>query len=327
MKIAVIGYGSIGKRHLKNLLKIPQVEIIVCTSKKNLVIKNKKCIIVNSVDECIKHKPDAVIISNVTSNHVQTALKFAKHNCDLFIEKPLSNSSNNVKRLYDVIKKKKIISMMGCPLRFHPCIKKVKDMISKKEIGRVIFVQVENGSYLPDWHPEEDYKKGYSARDELGGGVVLTCIHELDYLYWIFGYPTKIYAHVGQYSDLKISSEDYAITLLQFKKKIMAEIHLDFFQRPKSRFFKLVGTKGTIYCDLEKNVVKIFNIKNQEWVQSLKLNKYDINKMYQEEIVHFIHSTRKRKITINPINDGIQTLKIANNAKRISRSKGLQRLK
>lgn len=92
---------------------------------------------------------------------------------------------------------------MGCNLRFHDCIKKMKSLLEKETIGKIISVKVECGAYLPDWHPYEDYSKGYAARDDLGGGVVLTCIHELDYLYWFFGEIKEVFSITGKFSNLK----------------------------------------------------------------------------------------------------------------------------
>ena len=187
MKIVVVGYGSIGKRHVNNLILIPNIEIIICTHRNNVDddLKNK-CKIFESLNDCINQKPVAAIISNVTSLHIQTALKLASAGIHLFIEKPLSNNLENIKELSNIAHEKKLITFMGYNLRFHNCIKKMKELLENNEIGKVISVNVESGSYLPDWHPDEDYRDSYASKENLGGGVVLTCIHEIDYLHWFF---------------------------------------------------------------------------------------------------------------------------------------------
>lgn len=325
MRVLVVGYGSIGKRHVKNLSSFPNTEIIICTKQKNLKINNKYRIF-HSLDECIKQNPDAAIISNETSLHVKTAQKLAKAGIHLFIEKPLSNSIHGIQNLLYSVKKKKLTTLIGCDLRFHPCIKKIKEIVSKGQIGRIISVQAESGSYLPDWHPNENYKKSYAARHDLGGGVVLTCIHEIDYLYWFFGDVQQIFSITGRYSDLNISAEDLSAIIIKFKSKIIGEIHLDYFQRPYIRQCKIMGTKGTIHWDSNKNIVKLYDIKKNKWIEEMKLHNYDNNERYVNEIKYFLQCCHNKKKTINPIYEGIKTLKIALAIKTSSQTKRLETL-
>ncbi|NQV76926.1 MAG: Gfo/Idh/MocA family oxidoreductase, partial [Lutibacter sp.] len=243
-KILIVGYGSIGKRHVNNLLKESNFEIIICTKQKNLKFKNKRVTAYNSLEQCLGKKPSIGFVTNETSLHVQTAIKLAKNNLDLFLEKPLSNSKKNIVKLEKIVKEKKLIVQMGYHFRFHKCIKKIYQLILQKKIGRIISVQIENNSYLPDWHPNEDYTKSYAAIEKLGGGIVLTQIHELDYLYWFFGKPKSIFSVTGKFSDLKLSVDDFSSSIIEFEHKIIAEVHLDFFQGPEFRSCKIKGTKG-----------------------------------------------------------------------------------
>ena len=312
MKIAVIGYGSIGKRHVSNLLRISNVEIIICTKQK---IKNpsiKKIKIVKSISDCLKEKPDIGIISNESSHHVKVAIKLANAGMDLFIEKPLSNSLIGTKELLRIIRKKNLITQMGCQFRFHKCIKEIKQLISNKKLGKIISVRSECGSFLPDWHPYEDYSKSYAAREELGGGVVLTNIHEIDYLYWFFGEITEVFSIVKNSGSLKISADDFAVGVLKFKNDIIGEIHLDYLQKPENRNCKIIGTKGTLVWESETNLVKWYDNKKNKWIKVFKWNNYDRNLMFREEINHFINCVNDRKKSINPLElDGIITTKVA----------------
>ena len=312
LKIALIGYGSIGKRHVSNLLRMPNVEIIICTKQK---IKNpsiKKIKIVKCISDCLKEKPDIGIISNESSYHVKVAIKLANEGVDLFIEKPLSNSLVGTKELLRIVKKNNLITQMGCQLRFHKCIKEIKQLISSKKLGKIISVRAECGSYLPDWHPSEDYTKSYASKKELGGGVVLTNIHEIDYLYWFFGEITEVFSIVKNSGSLKISSDDFAVGLLKFKNNIIGEIHLDYLQKPENRNCKIIGTKGTLVWESKTNIVKWFDNENEKWIKVFKWNNYDRNLMFKEEINHFINCVNNRKKSINPIEtDGLITTKIA----------------
>lgn len=311
MKIAVIGFGSVGKRHVQNLLSISNVQIVICTKQKIVNPSPSRVQVVSSVSECLNEKPDAAIIANVSNQHVSIAIKFARVGADLFIEKPLSNSLKGTKELTSLIRKKKLITQMGCQFRFHKCLKEIKRLISSKKLGKVISSRVECGSFLPGWHPYEDYTKSYAAREELGGGVVLTNIHEIDYLHWFFGDTSEVFSMTGKYSHLKISSDDLSAAIIKFKNNVIAELHLDYFQKPEFRSCKVIGTKGTAYWDSDANMLMLHDNKKNKWIKVLEWSNYDRNSMFKEELIHFLDCVKKRKTTINPAEvDGIKTLKV-----------------
>ncbi len=310
MKALVIGYGSIGKRHVKNLQKISKIEIIVCTKQK-IFKKNKKIKFVHSIKHGITEKPDFAIISNVTSSHLKTSINLAKNGIDLFIEKPLSYSLSTCNDLKKIVKQKRLVTMMGCNLRFDESLVKIKQILKSKKLGKILSINVENGSYLPDWHPLEDYRKGYSARKELGGGVVFTNIHEIDYLYWLFGSVSKVFSITGKFSHLEMNVEDLSETTLQFKNKSIATIHLDHFQQPTSRKCKILGTNGTLLWDYTQSKLSIFDIKEKKWKTIVNSKNTEHDLTYQKEMIHFIQCVKSRNKTINPLDEGIETLKIA----------------
>ena len=115
---------------------------------------------------------------------------------------------------------------------------KVTNKLNQRvKLGDIIFINIQNGSYLPDWHLGEDYRKNYAARDDLGGGVLFTSTHELDYLSWIFGNVSEVFSITGKYSNLEIKSDDLSTILMKFKNNVIAEIHLDFFQKNTAHYF------------------------------------------------------------------------------------------
>tara|TARA_B110000438_G_scaffold291389_1_gene328273 strand:- start:4024 stop:5007 length:984 start_codon:yes stop_codon:yes gene_type:complete len=312
LKVLVVGFGSIGHRHVNNLSQYPNMEIIICTKKKSVSVEiEKKCKIVKSLKDGIKEKPDIAFITNVTSEHVSTAIKLAEHGINLFIEKPLSHSIEQIDILAEIIKKKKIKVMIGSNFRFHECIKKIKELLNENTIGEIISIRVECGSYLPDWHPNEDYRNGYAAKNELGGGIVLTCIHEIDYLQWFLGQVDEVVSFSGKYSDLELNVDDLATALLKFKKNAIAEIHLDFFQRKEFRSCKIIGKKGMIYWDSDNNLVKLFDINQNKWIEILKVPNYERNQMFIEELDYYLDCINQNKEPMSDINEANNVLKIA----------------
>ena len=312
MKILIIGYGSIGKRHFDNLVHLGYSDIVICTKNpqaKKLVKKGIK--IIDSLNLAINENPDVSIICNETSLHISTAIKLAKNNSHLFIEKPLSNSLKNLNDLLKIVKKKKLLSMIGCNMRFHDGIKKIKTLLEKNEIGRVYSIRVENGSFMPDWHPWEDYQISYASRKKLGGGVVLTQIHEIDYLYWFFGKVSEVFSYSEKISDLKLDVEDYSGSLIKFKNNIIGEIHLDYFQKPSTRTCKILGAKGQIIWDWENNHLEIFK-NNKKKLLTLHTDKnFNRNDMYVKELDYFLKCIKKKRTPMNSISQALEVQKIA----------------
>ena len=322
-KILVVGYGSIGRRHVDNFLEFKDIQLIVYTKRNDLQLLKKKGVKVsNSLAECLKENPDIGIIANETSLHIPIAIKLAEEGLDLFLEKPLSNSLKDVEKLRAIVKKNKLITQMGCNLRFHPCIKKIKSLIEQQKIGKIISAQVQCCSYLPDYHRWEDYRKSYAARKDLGGGVILTQIHEIDYMYWFFQEVENVISMSGKFSELDVTAEDYVSSLLKFKNKIIGELHMDCFQRPDFKSCKIRGTKGEIYWDSNNNCVNIYNMNKKRW--EIKFdngfsNNLDTYSTYVEELKHFLKCVKHRKETVNDLEQGISTLKIALAIKKASK--------
>ena len=328
-KILVVGLGSIGLRHVRNILvNFPNSRIIIYSKRKRVPIdikNNNKIITFDSLEKCLKEEPNIGFITNESAFHVPTAIRLAKNGMDLFIEKPLSDSTKGIDELKKYIKKNKLITQLGCNFRFFPPIKKIKSLIDTKKIGRIISVQVENNSYLPDYHPWENYSEGYAARKDLGGGAVLTQIHEIDYLYWLFGDVKKVSSFTGKYSDLSVTADDMSTSLIEFNNNVIGQIHISYFQRPYFRSCKIKGTNGIIEWNSLDNNVNVFNMKQKKWKKMEIKNNYKLitggittgqtdkklNQMYVEEIKHFMDCVNKRKITINDIVQGEKTLKIA----------------
>tara|TARA_B100000029_G_scaffold438344_1_gene454165 strand:+ start:1400 stop:2392 length:993 start_codon:yes stop_codon:yes gene_type:complete len=316
MKALVVGFGSIGKRHVNNLLLYKNLEVLVVTKQKS-ISNSKRVRVFRDLEEAIKEEPDIALITNETSFHISVAIKLAERGIDIFIEKPLSDSLKGIKLLQEITKKNRLVTMVGCNFRFYPPIVKLKEIISKSLIGKIISVQVENGSFLPDWHPYEDYRKGYAARKKLGGGVTLTQIHELDYLRWFFGRVLEVRSLSGKFSKLEIDVDDTSASILRFKNNVICELHLDYFQRPQFKRCKIRGTKGIIEWDSDSNSVRTYNSRKKMWKKIAVKNNYNlksknkVNLMYKEELDHFLKCVKQKRETINPLNDAIDTLKIS----------------
>ena len=323
MKFLIIGCGSIGTRHLKNLKFISVGEIIAYRTRKKNVRKLEDARHVKTytnLTEALSQNPDAALITNPTSLHIQSAFDAAKHGCHLFIEKPVSDTLDGIEELIDIVHKRNLILLVGCNLRFHPCLQFVKKLLDEKRIGKVISARVQMGQYLPDWHPWEDYRTMYSAQQSLGGGIILDAIHELDYISWFLGDVTQVFSFSDKLSNLDIDTEDVAEILLRFKSGAISEVHLDYIQRYPSRSCEIIGEEGSIILDINKGTVEVYTAEKKEWEIFEQPKDYDINQTYIDEMLHFINCIEGKEEPIISITDGLEVLKIALAAKESAKS-------
>jgi predicted dehydrogenase len=336
MKILIIGLGSIGQRHLRNIKKLNIKCQIYAIRKKNITpllnnnnkplkgdIKNKYSIIfLKNLDELIKKqiKLDCAFVCTPSSLHIPQVIWLLKNNINSFVEKPLGSSLKKIKELELLLKKKnKIITMVGYQLRFNPIIKYLKNILQKKYyIGNLLSVHIHHGEHIKDFHPYEDYRISYAANKKLGGGVILSQIHEIDYLLHLFkDYQfKKIQSISAKVSNLDIDVEDVLSANFLLKRnqnKILCSMHLNFYERPKRRKIYLIGEKGSIKACLNTQKITIFK-KNNKIIKKFKFKKNDI---FMKELNFFISKIKSKDKITNELNlfNGIKTLRFAINLK------------
>ena len=321
MKFLIIGCGSIGERHIRNLKDISERnEIFIFDEKEErlrLMKEKYRAIPIQNLSSALsREKFEGALICTPPNSHIKFAKKLIDYDIPLFIEKPLSHNLSGVDSFVKKVERKKIPVLIGYNLHFHPGIVLVKKFIREKKIGRLLSIRIEAGQYLPDWHPQQDYRKSYTARKDLGGGIILDGSHEIDYLRWFLDDAElkEIFCFAGKISSLRVETEDTAEILLKFNTGIVANIHLDFIQRAYSRSCKLIGEKGTITWDYSENQVKLFLSRTKKW--RIFKTKFIPNDMYIEEIKHFLKIIRKKEKPKVTLQDGRNTLKIALFAKK-----------
>ena len=312
MKILIAGLGSIGRRHLRNLVSLGESDIVLYrTHKSSLPDEELDNFPVEiNLSKAFGSKPDAVVISNPTAMHMTIAEQATEANCHIFIEKPISHTIESLSPFEKALKKSTSVVFVGFQFRFNPGLKTVKKIINDKVIGRPISFQSHWGEYLPGWHPWEDYRKSYAADRDMGGGVVLTLSHPLDYLRWIFGEVKELYAATGKFSDLEIKSEDTAEVLLTFTNNVIGGLHLDYYQQPKKHYLSIICADGTVYWEYETSKVRVEKASG-EIVKLGAPDNYERNQMYLDEMQHFLDICR---IGVKPIcgySDGKKSLELA----------------
>ena len=315
MKYLFCGLGSIGRRHLDNLISLGEKNIIAYR-RKDLQIDDVsiKIPIFTDINKAIVQKPDVAFITNPSAFHMQLALKLAKSGCHLFIEKPLSINLQGSEELLEISRERKLAIFIGFMMRYHPAVRQIKEWISHDLIGFPISVRMSCGEYLPLWHPHEDYRKSYAGNAKLGGGPIFTLCHEIDILSWLFGQPISLFALSSRKSSLEITTEHAVEILMQFKDKLVAEIHLDYLQNPAERKWSIIGNEGKIEFDYYSNILELHSYKNKRKIVTKKTiiynDRFRRNDMFKLELKSFIDSIRMNKKTEISLQDGIDNLKI-----------------
>lgn len=312
MKFLICGIGSIGLRHLRNLRRLGYDDIIIYSTGKSKIVdaieetKDLKKFI--SLDAALAEKPDICMITNPTSLHVETAIKAANAGCHLYIEKPISNNLENLDKLQSIVATQKLITFLTYQFRFHPHIELLRSIFqnTKLSYGKPLYVTAEWSEYLPDWHPWENYKQGYSARSDLGGGVLLTQIHPLNYLTFLFGKIKSLHVNKTATHTLDIDVDDVADLLIQFDNGISGHIHVDFLQKPRVHTMKIVTSKGRFEWDYHKNTLIFITMDDK--IEMFNNNGFKRNDMFLSMLKEFIHCVEHNKETLFDIEDAISEL-------------------
>ena len=313
MKFMIAGLGSIGRRHLRNLVALGEEDILLYRSGKSTLPDDelKGYLTEMDLDSALAHEPDAVIVSNPTSLHLDVAIPAAEAGCHLLLEKPISHNLERIDELQVAVEKGGGKVLVGYQFRFHPGLQAVKRLLEEGKIGKPVSVRSHWGEYLPDWHPWEDYKNSYAAREDLGGGVVLTLCHPFDYLRWLLGDVESVMGMVGNLGDRGLEVEDKAEVVLKFESGVLGSVHLDYYQRPAKHNLEIIGTQGTIYWDNEEGVSRMYQASTQEWELIPPPDGFDRNDLFLAEMSHFLEVVAGVAEPVCGLDDGIQALRIA----------------
>jgi len=333
MKILIIGLGGIGQRHLRNLrmLRGNDIEIIAYDLRPNPLVLTDQLKVEEGVrleekynlrtfldlEQALAQKPQAVFVCNPTSLHIPAAIRAAQEGCALFIEKPLSHNLERVDELISLVESDSLAAAVGYQMRFHPCVQRLHELVQEKKAGRILSVRAEVGEYLPGWHTYEDYRQMYASRQDLGGGVILSQIHELDYLYWLFGMPRRVFALGGHLSSLEVDVEDTSDILMECVTDggpIPVSLHQDYIQNPSSRTCQVVGDAGKILVDVRALTVDVFDGQGNH-VEASSYEGFQRNQLFLDELRCFLDCMQGKQTPLVNLRDGAQSLRMALAAK------------
>jgi predicted dehydrogenase len=320
MKGLVVGGGSIGNRHLRNLkeLGVAQLGLVEPDSARREAVAALVRVF-SSLGESFDWSPDFVVVASPTDLHAEQALEAVRRGFAVFVEKPLSHTAAHISSIVELIERKKLISLVGCNMRFHPGPAKVKQMLDEQRLGKILFARIHVGSYLPEWRPDTDYRRNYAARAATGGGCILDCIHEIDLARWYLGEVQSVFCCAAHLSSLEIETEDIAILVCRHESGSLSEIHLDYVQRTYERGCQIVGELGSIFWDFGGKSVRWYDAATAAWTSFPQPEPWELNQMYVDEMKHFLQCLREQRPTVLPIPEAAGLMSVVFAAKESAR--------
>lgn len=324
-RVLIVGLGSIGKRHLHLARKLlPEADIRVLRHQACVSIPEYSDGCFSNLEQAIAFSPQLAVIANPATFHLSVAMALAQAGVHLLVEKPLSATLDGVSQLLETCNKREVVLLTGYNLRFLPSLQRFRDLLNEHVIGRVLSVRCETGQYLPSWRPESDYRQGVSARQELGGGVLLELSHEFDYLRWIFGEIEWVKASLSRQSSLKIDVEDTAHLILGFAsavdgQQLIGTANLDFVRHDTTRLCTAIGEKGSLRWNGLLGVVEQFEAGAKEW-RELFRHQHQRDDSYMAEWLHFLGCINAQKTPLITGEDGLKVLQIIDASRQASES-------
>lgn len=313
MRVAVVGYGSIGRRHCDNLGRLGVTRRVVVRRKENsnpAFTPPPDVAVVHSAAAAIADGLDLAIVCNPTSHHVATALEFIGSGVSVLVEKPLAHRSADAQRLLDAAHRGGVRSGMAYSMRYHPAYASARQCVRDGRLGRVLQARAWFETYLPDWHPWEDYRQSYAARRELGGGVLPTLDHEIDFLNWCLGSPLSATGHTTHSGTLEIDSADVATLSIVYPDNVLASVVLSLCRPRLSRGFELIGSEAVLRYDFDRARLELEHAGSSSIELLWDGQKYDLNAMYLELLRDAVGALAEGRAFPISLDAGIETLRV-----------------
>lgn len=322
MKALVVGGGSIGQRHLQNLkaLGVESLALVETDASRREAVAAKLPVRqFSQLEDGFEWLPDMVVVATPTHCHAEQVLKAVHRGLRVFVEKPLSHEASKLGEIADLVNRKKLVTLVGCNMRFHPGPVQIKRLLAEERIGRILFARVHAGSYLPTWRPGTDYRENYAAREETGGGCILDCIHEIDLTRWYLGDVREVVCMAERLSSLEITTEDVAAIICRHTSGAISEIHLDYVQQTYERGCQIVGQRGSIFWDFTQKQVRWFDGGSGKCTTFSQPERWEVNQMYVDEMKHFLDCVESGSPTALPIPEAVAVMQVAFAAKTSAR--------
>ena len=310
----ICGLGSIGRRHLRHLRALG-VERIDAYRRGRATIPDDGSAPPDrefaTLEAALAERPQVVVVANPTSLHVQTARAAVAAGCHVLVEKPLSDSVKGCKKLAHEAEAAGVVVSVACNLRFHPAALALREWIQSGEpLGRPLTARAHFGTYLPDWHPWEDYRESYAARADLGGGAALTHVHEIDLVGWLFGPAASVAALALAGNPLGTDVDEACALVVSHEGGVLTTLTLSFVEKPASRTLDVAFTGGTASVDLlagRWTTRRAGGGYGEGGVDS----DFDFDETYRRQAAAFLHAASTGGAPTVSVREGLEAVRLA----------------
>jgi len=320
VRFLIAGLGSIGRRHLRNLVALGERDIVLFRTGLSTLPDDELegFPTEKNLEEALGRSPDAVIIANPTALHLDVAIPAARAGCHVLLEKPVSGTLDGTEELRQAARSGKGRILVGYQYRFHPGLQAAKSWLEANAVGRVLTAAAEYRDYLPAWHPWEDFRRSYSARADLGGGVILTLSHPVDMLEWLLGPGRVAWAWSAGIPELELETDAVATIVEELSAGVSGVIQLDYVSRPRLHRIDVTGTGGGIRWSEQDGIAHLVRWSTEVEEQAEPPAGFERNDMFLAELKHFLRVCRGEEPPICSLEDGLQTLKLLVEARALA---------
>jgi predicted dehydrogenase len=313
--VLVVGGGSIGQRHLRNLASLGAGRLVAVDPDPQRwdALAELGAEVHADLEQGLASKPEVVVVATPPAYHAAALVAALEAGAHVFVEKPLDATHEGAVLAREAAQRHEQVVWVGYQFRFHPAMRRLRELVAGGVIGRPLLLRAEVGQYLPDWRPQHDYRASYNAHRKFGGGIILDASHEIDYSRLLMGEIVAVSAVAEKISSLDIDVEDAALVIARFADGALGEWHLDTIQRAYTRGAKLVGEEGTLVWEWPATV-RVYRADVGRWdVEELP---FDMNRVYRDEIDAFLRATHGEDGVGASIEEGFRVMEIALAVKR-----------
>jgi predicted dehydrogenase len=267
-KVLFVGLGGAGQRHLRIFRELlPQSTVFTAYRRTgvtpllrpNFTVDEQSTIeeayrlqTFTSLEAAFADRPDLTVISTPTAYHLAPMMMAMEAGSGVLVEKPWAENLEGFSKFKDGMVAKNLPFHISFQRHFHPQIASARQAVTSGVIGRPLAATFTVYSNVPSWHPYEDWRSLYAVRPDMGGGVLLTEIHEIDLANWFFGLPEAVFCSGGNRSAEMLAVED-TVQMTLLYAEFSVQITLCFMHKKPSRSFHVAGTDGDIHWDGTSN--------------------------------------------------------------------------
>lgn len=317
--ILVLGTGSAGQRHAKNLASLGcRISCMDPRADRLMEIRPEIDLVgvYTSMEDAFNstEKIDGVAVTSPPVFHVEQSMAALERGLPVLMEKPVSADETSARRLEDMVRSSGIPLLLGYTYRWWPPLKNVKELLEQQAIGKLRHVKFVMSAHLADWHPWENYWDFFMASKALGGGALLDESHWIDLMFWFLGKPDQLMAKIDKISDLKIDTDDNVDMLVIYKDGLNVTMHLDLYGRPHEKYIRFVGEEGTLLWTVDPNRVAIGKEMTDTWEShEYQCERNDMFLGVDREFLEVLDGAAVKTCTIQ---DGVKVLKLIEAARQ-----------